>query len=285
MPAELKSKKGSVSKATKRSSNADDTRKRHSKDAAGYQDNGDTALPEPLQYLGGKHRGAAQRSKYHEQFEELSAVIASTNASLRALATAEASARDSVTRLSSSATAAGSSSSSSTVATANAFPILSVGYLARAMGLNVSNEQVASIIDLIEEDGPSTGFVDKRKLEPVLVDALMTGTIGGPTLRAFAVAATESAGESAAGKLSVERLEELKPSLCVRDTEETLFRAFAALDVDQKGYLELEDLRNSMMSEGEPFSSAEVDEMWAAMQDPETNRVYYRDFADVLARE
>lgn len=286
MPAELKTKRSSSSKAAKRESESGAARKRSTKGHADRGNDSGVELPEPLLYLGGKHRSVRKRAEYQEKFDELATVIAASDPSLRALATAEASNRKTSLRLSSkSAPAEVSSSSSSAVPSDNAFPILSVGYLARAMGLNVSSQQVATIIEIIEEDGPSTGFVDRRKLRSVVVDALMTGTIGGSTLREFAVTASASTKETNTGKLNVERLEQITPSLCVRDDEATLYRAFEVLDVDQKGYLELEDLRSAMMTEGEPFSSAEVDEMWMSMQDPETNRVYYRDFADVLARE
>lgn len=286
MPAELKAKRSSSSKPAKRDSESGHSRKKSTKGQTGKSSGGGAELPEALLYLGGKHRGARRCAQYCEKFDELTTVIAASNPALRALATAEASAKKSSSRLSSSAVPGGVSSSSSTALPSdNAFPILSVGYLARAMGLNVSNEQVATLIELVEEEGPSSGFVDKRKLQFVVVDTLMTGTLGGPTLRNFAVLATASADKGNEGKIAVERLEQVTPSLCVRDDEATLYRAFETLDVDQRGYLEFEDLRSTMMTEGEPFSSAELQEMWMSMHDSETNRIYYRDFADVLARE
>ncbi|KAL7700132.1 hypothetical protein N2W54_004922 [Lotmaria passim] len=276
MPVELKKKRLS-SKSAKRKSSADDVQETSTtKKTRDTNADSDDALPEAIRYLGNKYRTSHQRAKFHQQFEELTTVIGASNPSLRALAAAEASATGS---------AASAGPSSSTAFFANAFPTLLVGYLARAMGLNASDEQIASIIELVEEDGPSTGFVDKRKLEPVLMEAVVTGTIGGPTLREFAVAAPASAEEAASGKLSFERLEHFTPSLCARDDEATLFRAFEALDVQRKGYLEEDDLRVPMTTEGDRFSAEEANEMWMAMRDPESNRLYYRDFADVLARE
>eukprot|EP00796_Vickermania_ingenoplastis_P011350 gene11350-7862_t len=62
------------------------------------------------------------------------------------------------------------------------FPTLQVGYLARAVGLNVSNSQVLDIVSIVENDDPSGGYVLQDRLKLVLVDALMTGMIGGPKL-------------------------------------------------------------------------------------------------------
>ncbi|CAG9580629.1 conserved hypothetical protein [Leishmania major strain Friedlin] len=117
---------------------------------------------------------------------------------------------------------------------------------------------------------------------------MMTGTLGGPTLHAFAAenrAATTSASEDGPVRLSAERLANFVPSVCVRGEEVTLLRAFEALDKEQKGYLEEVELRAAMMEGDECFSSEEVDDMWMAMLDPETNRAHYRDFAEILARE
>jgi Ca2+-binding EF-hand superfamily protein len=286
MPVELKRKKSSNS-AKRKSTFASAQDKPTSKALLDNTGKGDAdALLEPIRYLGGKHRTSRQRAKYHQLFEELTTVMEASNPSLRSFGNVEAYSTTAVAGISTAAAATATSSSSSPliVPIENAFPTLSVGYLARAMGLNVSNAQIASIIELIEEDGPSTGFVDKRKLESVLVDALLTGTIGGPTLRDSAAAAAASNGEDNAGKLSLERLERFTPSVCFHDDEATLFRAFQALDVEQKGYLEQSDL-TPMMTKGEKFSTEEADEMWMAMRDPETDRIYYSDFADVLARE
>ncbi|CBZ29863.1 conserved hypothetical protein [Leishmania mexicana MHOM/GT/2001/U1103] len=238
------------------------------------------ALPEPIAYLGGKQRSANRRAKCHKQFEELAQVICAMNSSTL-LGTEVA---GSSTRSASVA----SPSPSLSLPTEQLFPTLQVGYLARALGLNVSNQQAASIVELVEDDGPSTGFVNRRKLGHVLVDAIMTGTLGGPTLHAFAaenLAAITSASDDGPVRLSAERLANFVPSVCVREEEVTLLRAFEALDKDQKGYLEMVELRAAMMEGDECFSSEEVDDMWMAMLDPETNRAYYRDFAEILARE
>ncbi|KPI83973.1 hypothetical protein ABL78_6984 [Leptomonas seymouri] len=285
MPVELKKKASSATNSTKRQSRSNSSQKKSKKKPLDNSNgNGSDLLPESIRYLGGKHRTDHQRSKYQQQFKELTTVICASHTARRALAPLQASDINATAKLNTGAATAGPSFTSKDFV-ANAFPILSVGYLTRAMGLNVSDKQVTSIVELIEEDGMSTGFVDKRKLEQVIVDALLTRTIGGSTLREFAVAAAASGEEANAGKISLERLEKFTPSLCMRDNEASILRAFEALDLEQKGYLVLLDLHTPLTTVGERFSNEEIEEMWRAMQDPETSRLYYRDFVDVLARE
>ncbi len=50
-----------------------------------------------------------------------------------------------------------------------------------------------------------------------------------------------------------------------KDDEESLFRAFQALDTDKKGFLLPEELRNYMTTQGEPFTKEEIDEMLAVL--------------------
>jgi calmodulin len=49
----------------------------------------------------------------------------------------------------------------------------------------------------------------------------------------------------------------------IKDDEESLFRAFQALDTEKKGFLLPEELRNYMVTQGEPFTKEEIDEMLA----------------------
>ncbi|KAG5493488.1 hypothetical protein JIQ42_01856 [Leishmania sp. Namibia] len=230
-------------------------------------------LPESIKCLVGKQHSANRRSKWQKQFEELAQLIcAMSSCALPESADA----------------GAALASPALNLPTEYLFPTLEVGYLARALGLNVSKKQVASIVELVEDDAPSTGFVDRRKLGLVLVDAIMTGTLGGPTLLQFsAKGRTAKASVSGDGPvfLSAESLERFAPSVCVREEEATLLRAFEALDTERKGYLEEAPLRSAMMDGEEGLSAEEVDDMWIAMRDPETNRAYYRDFAEILASE
>jgi Ca2+-binding EF-hand superfamily protein len=57
------------------------------------------------------------------------------------------------------------------------------------------------------------------------------------------------------------------------------------LDVDKKGYLEAEELQRLMTTYGEKFSSEEVKEMLTAAVDVEMGRVYYEDYAELLASD
>ncbi|KAG5495026.1 hypothetical protein JKF63_02078 [Porcisia hertigi] len=238
-------------------------------------------LPESIAYLSGKQRSESRWAKCYKQFEELSQLVCAMNSSV--MQTKEA-AEESPIDVANGA----STSPLSGLKVEQLFPTLQVGYLARALGLNVCNKQVVSIVELVEENGPSTGFVDRRKLGYVLVDAMMTGTLGGPTLRKYSTAssaATMPAVEGSGVYLSAERLASFAPSLCVRKDEMTLLRAFEALDIDHRGYLEEDQIRTALMNGEESLLAEEVDIMWMAMCDPETNCAYYRDFAEILARE
>lgn len=152
------------------------------------------------------------------------------------------------------------------------FPTLEVGHLARAVGLNISNAQVLDIVMLVEHDVPSPGAVPQDRLRHVLVNALMTGVIGGPTLYEN-------------GLIPANRKSLVTPSFCVRDDESHIFRAFITLDKYHQGYLFPDELREVLMGYGEPFSEEEINELLTAATDPENDRIYYHSFADILARE
>ena len=88
-----------------------------------------------------------------------------------------------------------------------------------------------------------------------------------------------------------------------RNSEDEILLAFQALDVDKKGYLEAHELQTLMTTYGEKFSNEEVNfrqlllsfscnyfpsqvkEMMAAAVDVELGRVYYEDYAEILAAE
>lgn len=57
------------------------------------------------------------------------------------------------------------------------------------------------------------------------------------------------------------------------------------LDTDNKGYLEAEELQRLVTAYGEKFSSEEVKEMLSAAVDVELGRVYYEDYAELLAAD
>lgn len=151
------------------------------------------------------------------------------------------------------------------------FPSLQAGYVARAMGLNITNEQVVLLVSLLEDQEGSTGYVHREKLGGVIADALLTGQIGAPSVVQL-------------GLVDAARLPET-PSPCYRADEGEIFRAFSALDPTGRGFIEEAELREAFSSMGEAFAADEMEEMLLAMVDPETGRINYRDFSDVLATE
>lgn len=127
-----------------------------------------------------------------------------------------------------------------------------VGTIIRAMGINPTEAEVLGIIETVEE-AQSTGFIQFDKLKTVLVDILLTN--------------------------------EFKGQLMVRDSEETIVKAFELLDRDKKGYIEAEYLREIITTMGERFNNDEMLEFINSAADPETGFIYYEDYAAVLATE
>lgn len=152
------------------------------------------------------------------------------------------------------------------------FPTLQVGYLARAVGLNVSDAQVIDIVSIVEVDDASSGYVLQDRLRLVLLDALMTGMIGGPTLYGN-------------GLLPRTANRAVQPSCCLREDERHIFRAFRTIDKTGKGFLTEDELRQAMLEHGDSFTEMELDEMIMAAADPESGNIYYKNFADILAHE
>ena len=84
--------------------------------------------------------------------------------------------------------------------------------------------------------------------------------------------------------LRVMKFQNDKAAEIPKDSEETILRAFQALDKDNKGYLEPDELREFMTVKARnPFSAEEFENMLNAAQDPETESVFYEDYAEVLA--
>ncbi|ESL07873.1 hypothetical protein TRSC58_04434 [Trypanosoma rangeli SC58] len=158
-------------------------------------------------------------------------------------------------------------------------PVLAVGYIARAMGLNLSNEDVLCLLEMVEEtDAASRGVVPAKALKEVIVEALMTGLMAPP--RAALPATTSRKQRPTAPPTS-----RIMPISVVRDSEEAIYQAFSVLDLARRGYLEAEEMRHFLRSGGEPFTEEEVEQFIAAAADPESGRIYYEEFADVLATE
>lgn len=156
-------------------------------------------------------------------------------------------------------------------------PTLLVGYIARAMGLNLSNEQVLNVVEMVEEkEAASRGYVPAAPLKEIIVEALMSGVLVPPKVPAPPL--TRKATEAVPPVNTV-------PVSVVRDSEEKIYQAFRVLDMAKRGYLEAEEMRHFLRRGDEPFTEEEVEEFMAAAADPENGRIYYEDYADVLATE
>eukprot|EP00287_Rhodomonas_sp_CCMP768_P018254 CAMPEP_0202825404 /NCGR_PEP_ID=MMETSP1389-20130828/13016_1 /ASSEMBLY_ACC=CAM_ASM_000865 /TAXON_ID=302021 /ORGANISM="Rhodomonas sp., Strain CCMP768" /LENGTH=415 /DNA_ID=CAMNT_0049498633 /DNA_START=71 /DNA_END=1320 /DNA_ORIENTATION=+ len=70
-----------------------------------------------------------------------------------------------------------------------------------------------------------------------------------------------------------------------RNTEDEILAAFQALDTDKKGYLEADQLEQMMTTYGEAFRPEEIKEMMSQAVDVEYGRIYYEDYAELLANE
>lgn len=62
-------------------------------------------------------------------------------------------------------------------------------------------------------------------------------------------------------------------------------RAFRAFDPEGKGYIEGEYLKNILMTRGDSFRPKEAQEMLAAAVEESSGRIYYEDFAALLAND
>lgn len=63
---------------------------------------------------------------------------------------------------------------------------------------------------------------------------------------------------------------------------EDLLKAFQVLDPDSRGYILKSDLEKAVTEIGEPFSEHEVNEMMAVACDPQTNKVNYEHYINLL---
>ena len=57
------------------------------------------------------------------------------------------------------------------------------------------------------------------------------------------------------------------------------------LDIDGKGYLTPDELQKYLTTEGESFTSEEMEEMLSAAVDQDKQVVYFRDFAPLMLLE
>ncbi|KAJ2999954.1 Dynein regulatory complex protein 8 [Globomyces sp. JEL0801] len=109
-----------------------------------------------------------------------------------------------------------------------------IGTILRSIGIYPTLEQLHQWVTQMEEDEP-TGYITKEKFNAVCTSIMSS-------------------------------------KYPEKDDEETLYRAFQALDIEKKGYLLPDDLKRYMTSQGEVFTTEEIEEMLAACTDPTENK-------------
>mmetsp|Transcript_30648 Transcript_30648/g.97869 ORF Transcript_30648/g.97869 Transcript_30648/m.97869 type:complete len:123 (+) Transcript_30648:477-845(+) len=118
------------------------------------------------------------------------------------------------------------------------------------MGLNPTQDQLRYFIEEVRGEDSTSGLVEYDRFEKVIVKAL-----------------TDRKGEF------------------LRDSETKLMRAFRAFDPENKGYIDGENLKNLLMTQGDAFRPEEATEMLSAAVDENTGYIYYEDFAGLLAND
>ena len=124
-----------------------------------------------------------------------------------------------------------------------------------ALGLNPSKEKSEQLVEEMRGDDAGT-FIKRERFESVMLRVL---------------------------KFANEKTSEIP-----KDSEETILRAFQALDPSKKGYLEMEELKTALTVKAAEcglvaFSEEEFSNMKQACEDPDSGYVFYEDFAEMLA--
>eukprot|EP01059_Diplonema_ambulator_P035549 TRINITY_DN8395_c0_g2_i1.p1 TRINITY_DN8395_c0_g2~~TRINITY_DN8395_c0_g2_i1.p1 ORF type:complete len:190 (+),score=47.40 TRINITY_DN8395_c0_g2_i1:40-609(+) len=139
-----------------------------------------------------------------------------------------------------------------------------VGTMVRALGLNPREKQLDDMVKEIETN-QTTGFVKLQR------DPVPAGGKSDEPRRFLEL------------MMDILLTHEYQGELMVRDTEETILKAFETLDPEGKGYIDSEYLKELMITRGERFTNEEVLEMLNAAADPETGYIKYDDYAPILA--
>ena len=127
-----------------------------------------------------------------------------------------------------------------------------VATIIQALGLNPTVEIADTLLEEMRDPDTPSQFIQRQRFESVM--------------------------------LRVMKFQNDKAAEIPKDSEEKILRAFQALDKDNKGYLEPDELREFMTVKARnPFSAEEFENMLNAAQDPETQSVFYEDYAEVLA--
>lgn len=123
-----------------------------------------------------------------------------------------------------------------------------VGTIIRSLGCFPTEGELNDMIAEVEEDEP-TGYVRYERFEPMMTRVLMDKSRYRP------------------------------------EPEDRIIKAFEVLDKELAGYLTPEDLQKYMTTEGEAFTTEEMDEMLSAAIDQDKQVVYYKDFAPLMLLE
>ena len=119
----------------------------------------------------------------------------------------------------------------------------------RSLGINPSNVQCDAILsDVKNEDG--SALISVERFENIMAQAL------------------------------VEKKTEFQ-----RDDYHRLIRAFRAFDTDQKGWINADLMKNLMLSRGDQFTADEVNHLLSVAVDEDTGKIYYEDYAMLLATD
>lgn len=113
-----------------------------------------------------------------------------------------------------------------------------------------------------------------------------------PTGAQCEVLMNDARNEDGSALFSVERFENVMAQALVerksefqRDDYHRLLRAFRAFDPDKRGWINADVLKNLMLTRGEPYSSEEVNHMLSVAVDEDTGKIYYEDYAMLLATD
>merc|ERR1712224_872430 len=124
--------------------------------------------------------------------------------------------------------------------------------LIRALGLNPTHEDADRLLEEMRGDDPSS-FVKRDKFAAVMLRVLKS--------------------------------QSLKDSEVPKDSEETILRAFQALDPEGRGFIGPEALREFMTVKARmPFNAEEFEAMLNNALDEDKAYIDYEDYAEVLAK-
>ena len=125
-----------------------------------------------------------------------------------------------------------------------------VAAIIRSAGLNPKESLLSDVMQEVNAQDMETEFISFERLEKIIAVALK------------------------------ERKSEL-----IRDSKETIHRAFLAFDKRGLGYLNAQEFKEVLMSQGDPFTEEEMAEFIKAAVDKETGNIDYELYARKLAAD